>query len=117
MTGGQAATPPRSAIHHAWAWVKRWPILTWALVAGLVLLVLGLAEVEYDSMPFGLLVITDGLWAWMYWLPSELLFELNCGTAMPNHEFLSVLLGMPLAFMADIILRLIRRRVAGAHER
>ena len=104
----QTAAAPVSASQYIWGLVKSWPLVTWAVIAGLILLLLSIFNVEYDSMPFGLLVITEWLWAWMYLAPSELLFGLHGGTAMPHHQILSVLLGLPLAFVADLFLHLIR---------
>jgi hypothetical protein len=81
------------------------PILAWAIGALLLHVLLNVGGVQYDDGRFGLLVITDGIWGWMYWLPSELLFVVNAGRAVHYHIAISVVCGLLIAVAIDKVIR------------
>jgi hypothetical protein len=93
--------------------VRNHPFLVWALAALILLGLLHAGKVPYDAMPLGILVITDGVWAWMYWIPSEALFRFNDGIAVPFHTSLSVVAGILIAVLADFAVRRIRTSKIG----
>ncbi len=101
---------PRSLMRKAGALMYRAPFTTWAICALAGCVSLESIGVSYDSFPLGLLIITDGVWAWMYWIPSELLFTLNGGVAIPGHVAVSVGLGVLMCFLADSMLCMWRSR-------
>lgn len=72
----------------------RYPLTVWAVGALILLVLLHTFNAQYYELPLGLLVLTSGFWAWMYWLPSETLFTLNAGTAAPYHESISFVAGL-----------------------
>jgi hypothetical protein len=88
----------------------RFPFTIWAICALAILEFLNMTGAEYDSLPLGLLVITNALWAWMYWAPSEFLFEFNEGRAIAYHHILSVVVGLLIVAGADTLLGALRSR-------
>ena len=102
---------PTSKGRRVGAWIWRWPLSTWAMGALVLLVGLGVVRAEYDSPPFGILVITESVWAWMYWAPSELLFELNGGGAVAGHDLISAIAGLSIAAIADILFATLRSRL------
>jgi hypothetical protein len=80
-------------------------ILVWAVGALLVHFLMFVGGVEYDDGRFGVLILMDGIWGWMYWLPSEVLFGLNAGRAVPYHMAISVVTGLAIALAIDKVIR------------
>jgi len=101
----------RLAVGH-WVGGLALPFTAWAVAALVLRSSLVAARVAYDSLPFGVLVITDGIWAWMYWAPSEVLYSLNDGVAVEHHTAISTVAGLLVAGMSDAGL-FIYRRVRG----
>lgn len=84
--------------------IKTAPFTIWAILAFGMLTLIYLADINYDDGPFQtLLVLTEALWAFMYWVPHELLYGLQ--------KFTAVVLGLSICIVADCCLYFIRRQI------
>jgi hypothetical protein len=88
------------------AWPYRFPFTFWGAVALAFHACILILEWSYDQGGLaGALVLTSPVWGFMYWLPSELLFALNDGSAIAGLELLSVFLGLGFCLLADLVVR------------
>lgn len=92
--------------------VRTLPFTTWGLGALILHASILLFDLSYDSGGLvSLLVLSLPVWGAMYWLPSELLFMLNSGEAVPGQWLISLGGGLMLCVVTDaIVYRLGSRR-------
>lgn len=93
------------------------PFTLWALLALLLHIAILLFDLSYDDGGLGsYLVLSSPIWGFMYWLPSELLFALNQGHAIPGQRLVVVAVGLGIAVLMDLMIRWFRdrRQLVGA---
>ena len=91
--------------------IHKYPFTTWALVALLAHACIIAFDVHYDEGGVGsILLLSSPAWGVMYWLPNELFLALNNGHSMEGQLIVSVLVGLALCLLADLVVGRIRRR-------
>lgn len=91
--------------------LRRFPFTLWALLALVLHAYILVLDLSYDQGGFGgAMVLSSPIWGFMYWLPSELLFALNEGTAIARQWLVSVIAGLALCLVADWIIHRLWRR-------
>lgn len=93
------------------ACVHRNPFTLWALLALALPAIVLVFDFSYDQGGVGgTLVLAEPIWGFMYWLPSELLFALNHGSAISRQWLLTVIAGLTLCILMDWMVYRIRSR-------
>jgi len=94
--------------------IKRYPFLTYGLIALLVYTFVLVSGVQYDDGSLGgLLIVSSPFWAVIYWVPSEIIFMINQGAAIKGHQVFSIIIGLVLCLLADYLLNLYKGRNGG----
>lgn len=87
------------------------PLTLWALLALLLHAAIVLFDISYDDGGLGsLLILSSPVWGFMYWLPSELLFALNQGHAIPGQSWIVGALGLVIAVLMGLMIWWLRHR-------
>lgn len=87
--------------------IRHWPFTTWALFAYALRHLISFLGLSYDGGLEGVVVITMGLWAIMFHLPGEYLYQLDI--TRNEHEILSTLIGFSLVIFLDVLIRIYRK--------
>jgi hypothetical protein len=91
--------------------VHRNTFTLWALLALALHALILVYDISYDQGGVGgSVVLSAPIWGFMYWLPSELLFALNEGSAIPSQRLVTVITGLTLCILMDWMVRRLRRR-------
>jgi len=86
--------------------MKRWPFTIWAACALILAAMIQWLKLGYDQNPVAaVLTVGQAVWAFMFWLPDELLFSFNGGRVVRFQEALSVLMGFGLCVGLDLTIR------------
>lgn len=84
----------------------RFPFTIWGAIALSLEACILIFELSYDQGGVaGALVLSSPIWGFMYSLPSEILFGLNDGTAIPGQTLVTVLAGLIFCLLADLVFR------------
>ena len=90
--------------------MKRWPFTIWAACALTLVGLMSGVRLEYDQNVFmAFVTFSQAVWAFMFWVPDELLFSLNHGQAVQFQNVMVCLMGFTLCLALDLTLKWINK--------
>ena len=85
-----------------------WRFTTWALLAWMLMQFISAKGFSYDDGIEGIIVLTMGLWAVMFTLPWEFLYQTNL--ARSDIEALATVIGFLITILLDLFFLMLRAR-------
>ncbi len=90
--------------------IKNNPFVAWTILATTGMFIIQIFDIQYDSSPENIIILTSVVWGFILWVPGEILFELNDGKSFEGKEIIVILLALSISFVLDKIIRTWKKR-------